>query len=221
MTIRWAELCIDSLVSGADTRFGLVFHTEGIVSEKVVRELKEFGREVGSLFRPMLTTITPICPMYQVDPLVDSLRLELPRIARSQKVEADFGERIQGLAEYYDIGYHGHFFRAVKDGYRPTFDFADIRNQFQAEQEFLRDLGLAPRAYAGGWWYITPEILSLAAELGFTVDTTINDLRLDSFSRKQPFPASPLGRPFRVSQALLEVPSVRSFGVLRTSRFWS
>jgi hypothetical protein len=209
--IRWAELCLDSIVSGDNTKFGLVFHTEGLVEEKVVRELRAFGREVSPFFRPMLTTVTPLCPMYQVSPLVDSQRIELPKIARSQKVEADFTERIQGLAEHYDIGYHGHFFKAVDDGYKPTFKFDEIRDQFRAEQQHLRDIGLAPKAYAGGWWYVTPQILSLMAEVGINIDTTINDLRLDSFSRKQPFPLTPLGKAFWATQAVLEIPSVRSF----------
>jgi hypothetical protein len=209
--IRWAELCLDSMVSGENTKFGLVFHTEGLVDERIVRELMQFGRDVSPVFRPMLTTVTPICPMYLVSPLLDPLRVELPKIPRSQKAEADFAERIQGLAEHYDIGYHGHFFKSVDGGYRPTFNFEEIIDQFKAEQQHLRDIGLAPKAYAGGWWHITPQILSLMADTGINVDTTINDLRLDSFSRKQPFPSTSLGKAFWATQEVLEIPSVRSF----------
>jgi len=209
--IRWTEFCLDSLASGEGTRFGLVLHTEGLVSDKVAFELKEFGREVSPFFRPMLTTITPICPMYQVDPLADPLRVELPEIARTQRVEAEFAERINSLAEYFDVGYHGHFFKADDGVYRPTFELGAIRQQFEQEREYLSDIGLAPETYAGGWWYINSQIHSLMAEHGLTVDTTINDLRLDSFSRRQPFPESPLGQPFWVSKSVLEIPSLRSF----------
>lgn len=208
--IRWTEFILESLVSGGKTRFALVFHTEGLINRKVVASLREFGREVKPTFRPLLTVITPICPMYRVDPFLDPRRLDLPLIAHSQRTESTFASHLQDLIQYYDIGYHGHFFKAVHNRYRPSFDFAEVNHQFREEQRLLCELGHKPSVYAGGWWYITPEILALLGELGFALDTTVNDLRLDSFYRKQPFPASPLGEPFRVSSSVVEVPSIRS-----------
>lgn len=207
--IGWLELCISSRISNGQTKFCLVLHTEGLVNDRIVRSLRDLGKQLHGI-RPLLTVISPLCPQYQIDPVKQPIRVEFAFRETKQSIERDFKSKIEDLSSYYDIGYHGHFF-AVSDGVcRPAFDPEIVRKQFMAECDYLREVGSKPYAYAGGWWYMAPHLENLLQSNGFSIDTTLNDIRTDSFNQRQPYPETPLGQPFRLQKDVIEVPTIRS-----------
>jgi hypothetical protein len=220
---RWAALGIAARLLSSHVKFGLVFHTEGLINDKVVGKLKEFALELRGEFRPTLAVITPLCPQYYIDPLIDPLRREFSKPKGSGE-DAKFEKTIRELSDYYDIGYHGHFFVSESGRYKPAFDKNTITDQFAKEHAFLKGIGFTPWTYAGGWWHISKHIVSLLEKFAFKLDTTVNDVLLDSFDRRQPYSPGSLGTPFWLGDQILEVQSVRSFhrilnrNVLRTSK---
>lgn len=193
--------------------FGLVLHTEGLANDGVVKTLEEFGKGLYGSFRPLLAVITPLCPKYHSFSSAPGKRVMPSLGSGMSKSESDFREKIQRLSAYYDIGYHGHFFRVSEGRYRPAFDAETLSQQATRECKFLSQIGFRPQTYAGGWWHISRELVSILQSLGFDSDTTVNDLRLDSFSRPQPF-AADVGKPFWLTRDIVEIPSVRSVASL-------
>lgn len=196
---------------GPRVHFGLVFHTEGLVNEKVVRRLEEFAAGLKGRFRPALATVTPFCPQYHVDPLLDKARRDFSPVV-SEGAEKRFSETIGSLAESFDIGYHGHFFELSNSRFRPAFDPEAISRQFTQECNYMKAIGHSPWVYAGGWWYISPSMGPLFERFGFRLDTTVNDLHADSFDRAQPVPRGVLGTPSWLFRGVVEIQSVRAFG---------
>jgi hypothetical protein len=214
MDLVWSELCLGSRLSRNNTRFGLVFHVEGLVNESIFGLLEDFGRMLSGSFRPLLTCITPICPMFYQDPWLYPLRVRMPPFDMTQTTVSDFSSKLSALSEWFDIGYHGHFFARDGASYMPAFDELSALAQFDKEFELLSDLDFKPTAYAGGWWFITPWLVSKLRSRGFEIDTTINDVRRDAFLRGQPFPLTRLGETFWITQGLLEIPSIRTAGAI-------
>ena len=220
---RWAALGVAAGLLSSQVKFGLVFHTEGLINDKVVGKLKDFALALPREFRPTLAVITPFCPQYYVDPLIDPLRRQFiaPRISGAETKCAD---TLRELSDRYDIGYHGHFFEAKDGRYNYTFDEVTVAEQFGREYGYLKGIGFVPSTYAGGWWHVSQHIVSLLEKYDFKLDTTVNDVRLDSFNQRQPYSVSSPGAPFWIRDGILEVQSVRSVqrllnrSVLRSSK---
>jgi hypothetical protein len=220
---RWAALGVAASVLSSRVKFGLVFHTEGLINEKVVGKLKEFSLELHGEFKPTLAVITPLCPQYYIDPLVDPVRRQFTA-PRASGADAKYADRLRELSNRYDIGYHGHFFEATGGKFTYSFDESTVTDQFGREYQYLKEIGFAPTTYAGGWWHISPHIVSLLERYSFKLDTTINDVLTDSFDQTQPYTVPSPGVPFWIGDQTLEVQSVRSFqrilkgSVLRSQR---
>ncbi len=214
MELVLSELCVGSRLSGRDTKFTLVFHTEGLINNRIFELLKDFGRETRATFRPLLTCITPLCPMYYKDPWPGPSRAEVPRFNLNGAVISDYASKINELASYYDIGYHGHFFERSFNGYTTSFQKEAVLDQFDKEHAFLTDIGFRPSSYAGGTWFISPWLISKLESNGYRVDTTLNDVRKQTFLGPQPYANTTPGEPFWIGDRLLEVPSIRSFGTI-------
>lgn len=217
--IRWSEFSFASMIAGRNTRFSLVFHTEGLANDKIAKKMEDFGRELRGTCRPMLTVITPLCPQYFVDPLEDPMRTDFRYRSSTDEAERAFSEKLRQLSAYYDIGYHGHFFEVVGGRCRPVFTEAAIKSQFLDECRYLTDIGHRPVVYAGGWWFLSQSLTRTLASAGFQLDTTVNDIHSDSFSRPQPYPSAVAGQPFRLYDGLVEIPSVRSLAGLKEVLF--
>lgn len=84
-----------------------------------------------------------------------------------------FADSLKELDGLFEIGYHGHFVNRSP------------RVQFNAEVKLVRDAGFDPKVYAGGWWLMDAEIEGLLKENQFEIDTTMNDMKVDSFGRPQ------------------------------------
>jgi hypothetical protein len=208
-SVRLVELGFLAGTGGEDSRSGIVIHTEGLINGKVRSALLRLGRELRGT-RPTLATITPLCPMYTKDPELDRLRLDFEAPSSTEEEKDLFLGYLEELSAFYDIGYHGHFFRETQGRFRPCFDAPVVETQFRSECEFLSRNGYKPIVYAGGWWHIDHAILSLLRECGFRADTTINDIGKDSFHFSQPFRHPKLGEPFWISGGLVEIPTTRT-----------
>lgn len=212
--IRWSELSLGSRLAGKKTRFSLIFHTEGLINDKIAMAMEAFGRELNGIFRPTMTVVTPLCPQYRIDPIRDPLRTDFLYQESTVACKRDFEEKINLISEYFDIGYHGHFFNIAGGRCKPDFEGSSVGTQFRDECDYLAELGHKPKVYAGGWWFLSKPIESALESMDFRLDTTVNDLHVDSFSRPQPYSDSVPGEPFKVSEKMIEVPSVRSINGL-------
>jgi hypothetical protein len=212
--IRWSELSLGSRLAGKRTRFSLVFHTEGLINDKIAGTMAAFGKGLNGMFRPTMTVVTPLCPQYYIDPIGDPLRTDFLYQEPSAACERDFREKVDLMSEYYDIGYHGHFFNVVEGRCKPEFEGSSIGTQFKDECDHLAKIGHRPKVYAGGWWFLSKPIESALGLMDFRLDTTVNDLHVDSFSRPQPHANAVPGEPFKLSEKIIEVPSVRSINGL-------
>lgn len=208
--VRLAQFSLGTLATGRRTKLLLVFHTEGLVNPKIRKAMLEFGRQASGTFKPVATVITPRCPQYMTDPLKDPLRTSITRSDVPQRAEAEFKDALSELEEHYEVGFHGHFF-SFKDGrYTPAFDRRSIESQMFAELDYLSELGVKPMVYAGGWWFISEDVVSLLESRGFRVNTSVNDVGRDTFGAPQPFSMREPGQPFKVGESLIEVPTFRS-----------
>ncbi len=207
---RWGEMTLCSRLAGKNTRIGLIVHTEGLFFKRVVRTLTDFGRELAGEVRPTLATTTPLCPAYFEDPFSGKSRRRFARRALPDRADEGFASTLSDLAEYYEVGYHGHFYALQKDVYVPTNDAGKIASQFRNECDLISRAGFKPRTYAGGWWILTQSVASLLDGGGFTLDTTANELGIDSFGSLQD-PVRGIGSsPYWITDSLLEIPTIRS-----------
>lgn len=214
MELAYAELCLGSRLSGADTSFGLVFHVEGLMNDRIFQLLRNFGKTVRGRFRPLLTCITPLCPMYHRDPWEFPVRWAVPRVSPDRPTLVDFAAKINDLSTDYEIGYHGHFYRVLEHECETSFENEVVFDQFDREYSLMSDLGYRPRAYAGGMWFMAPWLVAKLGEKGFEVDTTLNDVRRQSTASAQPYSATTSGEPFWIGNHVLEIPTVRSAGTI-------
>lgn len=130
-----------------------------------------------------------------------------------------FRDTLDELREYYEIGYHGHFFSLAGGRFSPAFDSNTIRGQVLAELNCMADAGVRPRVYAGGWWFISMYLVRLLESHAFRIDTSVNDVGLDTFNRPQPFTIKSLGQPFRLGDSMVEFPTFRSVrGMMAAAR---
>lgn len=137
------------------------------------------------------------CVVPAVNPLA---RAQLDRDKTTPK---EYAARIHELRRFCEIGYHGHFFtradtpadaRAVYDAFlggadtfpynvlckdslvpvgKPNEDADAVSGEFAEEMDWFTSIGIRPRVYAAGMWFLSQNIVTLIEESGFQVDTSV------------------------------------------------
>jgi hypothetical protein len=171
----------------------MTFHAEGLKFSNIRDKLLETVK--GLPFRPVVCPITPFCPAYHVYPFTDPLRTQVEAVHPTNDDIRRFGTALHRLSEYADIGYHGHYFSGNNGRMEASFEPWAFASQFNAEVQLLSNLGFRPKVYVGGHWFMSKELASMLDIAGFEVDTTVTDVKRDSFGRLQYGSDLKFGRP--------------------------
>ena len=170
-----------------------VFHAENIADERYWPGFLDFATR----FRQKTNVKPIVCVVPGVNPLA---LVQMARYAVSTKEYADRVRQLQAISE---VGYHGHFFtradspRQARETYQTFLDDVDvfpydaliaqaqqpigktnedlgaIRTQFARELEWFVSVGMRPRVYAAGMWFLSRAVTDLLDTNGFAVDTSI------------------------------------------------
>lgn len=135
-----------------------------------------------------------------------------PPHAASGEDEALWLERTRRAAELAPLGHHTHWGGPTRA--RPP-DAVDAGALVQAEIEWLRSRGLAPRWFCGGGWYLDEHVAETLARFGY-VDCSATTFRQSYLAEGAP--RLQLPGPRRVvlpsGASLLELPATHSLGML-------
>jgi len=156
--------------------FNFVIHCEKIYDDIIYRGLLAFAKEFFELTakKIVICVATPFCPV---------VARELHGNARNI-----FADRVLKLGEYAHIGYHGHFYKE-EDGVisqisAKNYDADMVMRQMREEIGWLKRLGLSPKIYVAGWWFLTDDIIIELERSGVLVDLSVRKGKADTFGTK-------------------------------------
>jgi hypothetical protein len=179
-----------------------LFHTEMLDDDGIYEGMVSFCRSYKGLTGvvPWLCVMTPECHRVR------------ERIRAKGFAPERYAERILALREVAEIGFHGHAFlpngdRMVGSLFRPEAALP----QFERELLWLREIGVTPRVYTGGWWIATPELLQWLARHGFVLDGSTRGLRTNEYGDKFPAELPPVGERFQLVPPITEIGSLLYF----------
>lgn len=154
-----------------------VFHVEKLYNDSYHDSLCQFLEGYRALTgkRAVITCMTPHSPI-----LAQQIKETGFSVER-------YWDRIEQAAENGIVGLHGHFVRApLEQGLRPmhhAFHNLDlIRDQISCELNALRAHELVNEQlliYSGGWWFMTPGLRDILAQLGFHWDYSLSSSRFN------------------------------------------
>jgi hypothetical protein len=163
--------------NGSSLYLGLVIHCERIFETETFEKLLAFSKIAPK--KATLCVMTPENPFIQF------------QIEKAGLDRRAFDDRLKRLSEDYEIGFHGHWCRkggggqsAAPKGGRSAgverFGFkvisddpAEVRKQFVLENNYLNSLGIKPKVYSAGWWYLDESIVKLLDEFGYSADCSV------------------------------------------------
>lgn len=210
----WYLMDVDLPSREIPARINICVHTEMLYDELVFDALLGFSKGfLGLTGKKMAVCVsTPVCPL---------VKNAMKNMAVARDVVA---ERICEVSKFAEIGYHGHFYReganALEQISHDNYDRDTVIRQIKGEIDWLMDIGIAPRIYIGGWWFLTSDIVLELERAGITVDVSVRKGRRDTFGGKYLEDAvlPPCGKPFLLppSKRIIEIQSI--FGpVMMTS----
>jgi peptidoglycan/xylan/chitin deacetylase (PgdA/CDA1 family) len=86
----------------------------------------------------------------------------------------DLADRIRALAALgHEVGQHTHFYAGNRIAKREKAnDFSDenVKHCIQRDFRVLEEAGARPRGFVAGNWVLTPKVLDILADLGFSYD---------------------------------------------------
>jgi hypothetical protein len=119
---------------------------------------------------------TPLCP-----PAGDSA-------AKAGVTAEEFASRIIALADCAEIGYHGHFYDAGRDGPKQisgsVYDKGLVVRQIDNELDWLNGIGIRPKIYIAGWWFLSEDIVLELERRGIETDHSVRKGRADTFGAR-------------------------------------
>lgn len=183
---------------------GVVVHAEAVADPEVFPAFEALCR----FFERATGTRMLACVIPGSNPLVRGMMA-------AHRLGADgLRERVCALAEHAVIGYHGHYFHPPRDGAAPTpmrhadFDRAGFRDQLDADLAWFAALGMAPRAYTGGWWVFNRAIAEALEAAGIVHDFSLRRSLRNTFGEGYELGVGAIdGRPCRLGPRLWELGS--------------
>lgn len=169
------------------------FHAENLGNERCWRNFLDFA----ATFHDRTGVKAIACVLPAINPLAAA------QMDRDNVTHQEYAARVHELRQFCEIGYHGHFFtkadtpadaRAVYDEYLggadvfpydvlserslapvggPNEDTHAVNVQVAEELDWFARLGIRPRIYAAGMWFLSNNVIRLIEEAGFQVDTSI------------------------------------------------
>ncbi len=160
---------------GCVSYLNICIHSEVIYDDRTYEALIVFSKEFMALTgnRIVICVSTPVCPL---------VRKGLVERGVSQD---EFGRRVSSLAGNAEIGYHGHFYPQGTTTFdhmrRETYDKELVVRQIRDEVKWFEGLGIKPKVYVGGCWFMMEEIVLELERAGITVDVSIRKGKSDTF----------------------------------------
>lgn len=180
-------------------------HTEILYDAKTFEALIKFSKNFFALTGKKIAVCvsTPVCPI---------VKDALDKKGISPDV---MSERIRDIAKFAEIGYHGHFYLEGRSELsqisHDNYDRDTVIGQMRAEIGWLKERGIRPKIYIGGWWFLTADIVLELERSGILVDVSVRKGKLNTFGGKYMEDAAiPFGKPFILppSKAIVEIQSI-------------
>ncbi|MBC7545727.1 MAG: hypothetical protein H7338_23600 [Candidatus Sericytochromatia bacterium] len=190
--------------TGATLSLNACFHTERLDDDAVFATLLAWCRD----FRAITGVGAWLCVMTPEGSMIRD------RLARSGFEAERYGERVRALADVAEIGYHGHYVTA--DGQPAAggrFTIEAAQDQIRAEISWLRELDLAPQIYTGGWWVVSPELLTALAAEGIRLDCSTRGQQSGTFGDRYPGAIPGVGERFELVPPVVEIASLPYFAM--------
>lgn len=181
-------------------------HTEMIYDTGIYKALTAFSKDFFVLTgkRIAVCISTPACPYVKA------------AMSKNGFADEDFASRILELARFAEIGYHGHFYDEGPDGLtqvsRNHYPAELVSGQIRKEMKWFGSIGIRPRIYVAGWWFMTADIVLELERSGLEVDVSVRKGKYDTFGTRYmddgDLPRA--GRPFILppSKNVVEIQSI-------------
>jgi hypothetical protein len=181
-------------------------HTEMLYDSDVYKALLNFSKDFRALtgVRMAACVATPLCPLVGES------------AANSGVTSEEFASRLLELADSAEIGYHGHFYNRGHDGLkrvsRNGYDKELVVRQLDDEMDWLKGIGIRPKIYIAGWWFLTEDIVLELERRGIEIYQSVRKGKTDTFGAKylDDSDMPDCGRPFFLppSKNILEIQSL-------------
>ncbi len=155
-------------------KLGYVFHTEEIFDQKIFQELIRFCKEYISITGKKCISVTMTPPNQRVE-----MGMKIFGCSNGEYVN-----RMQELAHYAHIGFHGHFWHDPQKFEDASYDikkhntqyqFEILYRQFESQINWFKENNIPTNAtYSGGWWFINRDIIELLLKHGIQYDYSMS-----------------------------------------------
>lgn len=173
-----AVRCLDGIrpLPGTGTvHMNFCIHTEVIYDDRTYEALRSFAKGFRDLTgaRIAVCVSTPVCPLVS------------KALAERGMGEDAFARRVVDLGRFAELGYHGHFYPAGTTTFdhmrREWYDRALVLRQIGEEMDWFGKIGVVPRLYIAGCWFLMEDIVLELERRGFAVDMSIRRGKSDTF----------------------------------------
>jgi hypothetical protein len=204
--IAWYMANIGLPDRGAASYLNFCIHTEVVYEDNTFKALLRFSEDFRALTGKKITVCvsTPICPLVRKG------------IKEKRLSEKAFGARVLDMARHADVGYHGHFYpegSTTFDHMRSAdYDKDLVVSQIREEMAWFKSLGVFPKTYIAGCWFMMKEMVVELERSDIEVDVSIRRGKADTFGGVY-MDASEVpnyGRPFILppSKNIVEIQSI-------------
>lgn len=181
-------------------------HTEVMYEDGTYAALLKFAGDFNALTGKKITVCisTPVCPLVRQGLVENGLS------------ENAFRERVLNMAGHADIGYHGHYYPEGTTTFdhmrRADYDKDLVVGQIAREMEWFKNIGISPKTYIAGCWFMMKEMVVELERWGIAVDVSIRRDKCDTFGgvylNESEVPH--YGRPFILppSKTIVEIQSI-------------
>ncbi len=150
-------------------------HTEVIYEDRTYQALLKFSKDFKELTGKRITVCisTPICPL---------VRKGLVENKLSEKL---FSDRVLDMTRHADVGYHGHYYPKGTTTFdhmrRSDYNKDLVTKQIAQEMAWFKNIGISPKTYIAGCWFMMEEMVLELEKWGIEVDVSIRRDKGDTF----------------------------------------
>lgn len=162
----------DDTLEECDVTLAYVFHTEWVWDDATLAQLRAFAAEYAAI-----TGKRPICCV-----MSGCNQRVAKSLERRGMSASEYAGRLRGLAEFVDLGYHGHYWLDERAPDTPlnyllqhNFVRESLAAQFTRDMNWFADNDIRHNGlYTGGWWFFNENLMDLLRAQGFKWDFTFS-----------------------------------------------
>jgi len=155
--------------------FNFCIHTELFYEKKNYDAVLNFSKNFRELTGKKITLCisTPECHLVKAAML------------KNEFSEKTFTSRVMEIARFAEVGYHGHFYDTAQEGLIQIsgghYSKDIVVSQIKKEMAWFGSIGIRPRIYVAGWWFMTSDIVLELECSGIEVDVSMRRGKNDTF----------------------------------------